>query len=83
MVAKEEWGKCTNLHQKERRSTRRNNSKKQRSDAGGDETNKKVVSLDQVGVADLGGTMGIGGYKYAMVICKVAEDYLDFVPSRL
>ena len=35
----------------------------------------KVVSMDQVTMADLDGTLGIGGFRYALVVCKVKEDF--------
>ena len=38
--------------------------------------------MDQVGCADLPGTISIGGYRYAIVFCKVSEDYWDFLPVK-
>ena len=38
--------------------------------------------MDQVTMADLEGTIGIGGYKYAMVLTKLSEDYWSFIPLR-
>ena len=34
---------------------------------------ESTITLDQVGMVDLGGTLGIGGYMYGMVICKLRD----------
>ena len=47
-----------------------------------DPKHKDTISMDQVSIADLEGTAGIGGYRYALVLCKVAPDYSSFVPLR-
>ena len=46
----------------------------------GDAKYENLTSMDQVTLADLEGTVGIHGYKYALVICKVREDYWNFMP---
>ena len=38
--------------------------------------------MDHVTMDDLDGTLGIGGFRYALVICKVKEDYWDFKPLK-
>lgn len=43
---------------------------------------EKVVSMDKVTMADLDGTLGIGGFRYALVVCKLEEDYWDFKPLK-
>ena len=42
----------------------------------------KTVTVDQVSCTDLDGTLGIGRYRYAIVICKIKEDFWKFVPVR-
>ena len=43
---------------------------------------QRVMTMDQVTMTDLDGTLGIGGFKYALVISKVTEDHWDFRPLR-
>ena len=43
---------------------------------------EKVVSMDQVSMTDVDGTLGIGNFRYALVICKISEDYWDFIPLK-
>ena len=38
--------------------------------------------MDQVGLTDVDGTMGIGNFRYAIVLCKVKEDYWTFHPLK-
>ena len=38
--------------------------------------------MDQVTMADIEGTMGIGNFRYAIVFCKLAEDYWRFIPLQ-
>ena len=33
-------------------------------------------------MADMDGTIGIGNYKYAIVLCKLSTDYWHFVPLQ-
>ena len=40
------------------------------------------ITMDQVGLTDVEGTLGIGKYKYAIVICKISEDYWTFAPLK-
>jgi len=40
------------------------------------------VTMDQVTMADLDGTLGIGLYRYAIVFCQVSTMYWVFVPLR-
>ena len=35
--------------------------------------------MDHVHMSDKDGTAAIGGYKYALVLCKIKEDYWDFL----
>ena len=41
-----------------------------------------TISMDQVSLTDVDGTLGIGNYRYALVLCKVALDHWDFVPLK-
>ncbi len=47
-----------------------------------DDKHKMMVTMDQLTLADVEGTMGLGGFKYGIVICKVLEDYWEFIPLR-
>ena len=38
--------------------------------------------MDQLTVRDELGTMGYGGFKYGIVLCKVKDNYWDFLPLR-
>ena len=33
-------------------------------------------------MADVDGTIGIGNYRYALVICKIKEDFWQFIPLK-
>ena len=41
-----------------------------------------VVTMDQVTIADVEASIGIGNFYYAIVICEVKEDYWRFYPLR-
>ena len=43
---------------------------------------ERIISMDHVHMSDKDGTTAIGGFKYALVLCKIKEDYWDFVPCR-
>ncbi len=38
--------------------------------------------MDQLSLSDVENSVGIGGFKYGIVYCKVEEDYWNFVPLR-
>ena len=38
--------------------------------------------MDQVGMTDVEGTLGIGNFRYAIVICKISEDFWTFAPLK-
>ena len=38
------------------------------------------LTMDQVTMTDFDGTLGIGGYRYGLVIAKVKEDYWACFP---
>jgi len=40
------------------------------------------ITMDQVSMTDLDGTMGIGKFRYAIVFCKVQGDYWSFIPLK-
>ncbi len=41
-----------------------------------------VVTMDQLTLIDVNNTVGLGGYKYAIIFCKVKEDYWQFIPLK-
>ncbi len=41
-----------------------------------------VVTMDQLTLIDVENTIGLGGYKSAIVFCKVKEDYWQFIPLK-
>jgi hypothetical protein len=47
-----------------------------------DERYANVVTMDQVGLTDVEGTLGIGKYRYAIVLCKIDKDYWSFMPLK-
>ena len=47
-----------------------------------DDNYKMIISMDQVSLTDLSGTLGLGRMRYAMVICKISSDDCSFVPMR-
>ena len=47
-----------------------------------DEKHKDEITLDQVTMTDFNGTLGIGNYRYGVVLAHVQEDFANFVPLR-
>ena len=41
-----------------------------------------TFSMDQVTMADLPGTVGTGGFRYGVIICKLEEDQWRFYPLK-
>jgi len=46
------------------------------------ERHKHTITMYQVVMADEDGTLGIGNFKYALVICKIYEDFVGGVLSH-
>ena len=46
------------------------------------EDHSTTVTMDQVSMTDVDGTMGVGGFRYAIVFAEVEHDYWRFKPLK-